>query len=145
MSSTASQQHLDDSVWVLLFSSVGHLLNHLCIARGKIGDTAPLSGKSVAGSGGRALARVFGLLTVTMFLAGMIYYSTQTALPKLFDSRLSGLALHGTFGIGVMVAFVQGATGELYWLFITLSGFSLVALTAGLLLPRTAGMAAQPA
>lgn len=32
MSSTASQQHPDDSVWVLLFSSVGHLLNHLCIA-----------------------------------------------------------------------------------------------------------------
>lgn len=44
-----------------------------------------------------------------------------------------------------LVAFVQGATGEFYWLFITLSGFSLVALTAALLLPGPAGMAAQPA
>ena len=216
-----------------------------CILRGNISDAATRTGGTATGSDRRTLAVVFGLLTITMFLAGMIYYSTQTALPKLFELRHGGLVRDGTFGIGVMVAcvytvaafmqliggqladryplktvyagailtqlpllvlaagsngltlviiailmvsanaaalpaenmllarytpanhhglafgakfvlafgaaplavqlvaFVQGATGEFYWLFLALSGFSLVALLAALLLPRSGNVAVQ--
>lgn len=60
---------------------------------------------------GADLVVVFALLTVTMFLAGMIFYSTQTALPKLFELRHHGLAGAGTLGIGLLVAAVYTVAG----------------------------------
>jgi MFS family permease len=69
---------------------------------------------------GKALAfnGIFGSLGGAA--AGMIYYSTQTALPKLFESRHEGLAGNGIFGIGLLVAcvytvaaFMQLIGGEL--------------------------------
>lgn len=215
------------------------------VRRGVFSEPDPPAEVSAVKSDGRTLIVVFGLLTVTMFLAGMIYYSTQTALPKLFELRHGGLLTRGAFGIGVMVAcvytvaafmqliggqladrfplktvyagailcqlpllalaadtgglmlvivamlmvsanagalpaenmllarytpssrhglvfgakfvlsfgaaplavqlvsFIQGRTGEFYWLFITLSGFSLVALMAALLLPSRGNAAVQ--
>jgi len=58
-------------------------------------------------------ARVFGILLVTMFLAGMIYQSTQTALPKVFETRHGGLLGGGATGVGVLVAVVYSAAGAM--------------------------------
>ena len=215
------------------------------IWRGLVVDGGNATEHGGSGQRGRELLVVFGLLTVTMFLAGMIYYSTQTALPKLLELRHEGLAGNGIFGIGLLVAcvytvaafmqliggeladryplkyvyvgailieipllavaasssglvllvvamlmvsanagalpaenmllaqytpanrhglafgakfvlafgagplavqlvsFVQGSTGEFYWLFITLSGFAAIALVAAALLPRPGAAVTQ--
>jgi len=57
--------------------------------------------------------RVFAILLVTMFLAGLIYHTTQTSLPKFFLERREGLVGEGAFGVGVLVAIVYGASGAL--------------------------------
>lgn len=46
-----------------------------------------------------------------MFLLGLIYHSTQTSLPKLFEQRHDGLAGEGTFGIGLLVGAVYTIAG----------------------------------
>lgn len=92
----------------------------ICIWRGMIGDRKDSADLPKHDTDGRQLAVVFGLLTVTMFLAGLIYYSTQTALPKLFELRNNDFVGPGTFGIGILVAsvytvaaFIQLVGGEL--------------------------------
>ena len=55
--------------------------------------------------------RAFTILVITMFLAGMVYHTTQTALPKVFAERHEGLAGEGTVGIGLMVAVVYTVAG----------------------------------
>jgi len=54
------------------------------------------------------MRRTFLILLVTMFLAGIIYQSTQTALPKLFAERVGDWVGSGATGIGVLVATVYG-------------------------------------
>lgn len=76
------------------------------ILRGMIGDRRESAAPSKHATEGRQLAVVFGVLTVTMFLAGLIYYGTQTALPKLFELRNEGFVGSGTFGVGILVAIV---------------------------------------
>ena len=242
---------IDISGWQAAFivpgvicTAIGAVLQ-VCIWRGLVVDQDREIDHNATEYPGRELLLVFGLLTVTMFLAGMIYYSTQTALPKLFALRHEGLAGSGTFGIGLLVAgvyavaalmqligggladryplkyvyagaifieipllviaaesggvvllvvamlmvsanaaalpaenmllarytpehrhglafgakfvlafgagplavllvsFVQGSTGEFYWLFIALSGFAVIAFVAATLLPRS-GAAVMP-
>ncbi|MDH3639900.1 MAG: MFS transporter [Gammaproteobacteria bacterium] len=55
------------------------------------------------------LVRVFVVLLVTMFCAGLVYHTTQTALPKVFDERHGGLVGDGAFGVGLLVAGVYTA------------------------------------
>ncbi|MDH3281836.1 MAG: MFS transporter, partial [Gammaproteobacteria bacterium] len=55
------------------------------------------------------LARVFVVLLVTMFCAGLVFHTTQTALPKLFEQRHGGLVGSGAFGVGLLVAGVYTA------------------------------------
>ncbi|MDH3713220.1 MAG: MFS transporter, partial [Gammaproteobacteria bacterium] len=50
--------------------------------------------------------RVFGILLLTMFAAGVIYHATQAALPKVFDLRNHNLVGGGVLGVGVLVAIV---------------------------------------
>jgi len=57
------------------------------------------------------MLRGFTVLVLTMFLAGIIYQSTQVALPKVFAERLGGIVGEGTLGVGMMVALVYGAAG----------------------------------
>jgi len=59
----------------------------------------------------RDLVRVFGVLLLTMFVGGIIFQSTQTALPKLFAGRLGDLAGDGALGVGLLVALVYGVAG----------------------------------
>lgn len=53
--------------------------------------------------------RVFAILVTTMFLLALVYQSIQTSLPKLMEQRHQGLAGHGIFGIGLLVAAVYTA------------------------------------
>ena len=82
----------------------------LCLARGWIEERAIDRKPETPPSRGDML-RAFVILLMTMFLMGMIFQSTQAALPKVFDLRLRDLAGEGTFGIGVIVAVVYAAGG----------------------------------
>jgi len=55
--------------------------------------------------------RAGAILLTCMFLAGMVYHSTQTALPKVFDLRRDGLIGDSTFGVGLLVATVYAIAG----------------------------------
>ncbi len=66
---------------------------------------------SQAKSGDEDRVRVFLVLLITMFFASLIYNSTQTALPKLFELRHDGLAGEGALGIGILIAAVYTAAG----------------------------------
>ena len=55
--------------------------------------------------------RVFVILLITIFFASLIYTSTQTALPKVFELRREGLVGEGALAIGMLVAAVYSAAG----------------------------------
>ncbi|WP_374305390.1 MFS transporter [Ferrovibrio sp.] len=50
--------------------------------------------------------RVFWVMSATMLCTGLIYQATAFALPKVFDSRLSGVFNDSMLGIGGMVTIV---------------------------------------
>lgn len=57
------------------------------------------------------MIRAFSILLVTMFVAGLVYHTIQTSLPKVFEERHGGLVGEGTAGIGLLVAAVYTAAG----------------------------------
>jgi MFS family permease len=57
------------------------------------------------------MLRGFLILTVGMICGGLIWQSTQTALPNFFEERVADLAGDGVFGIGALVAVVYGVSG----------------------------------
>ncbi len=57
------------------------------------------------------VVRVFLLLMICMFISGLLFNGTQTALPKLFELRNQGLAGGGMSGIGLLVAAVYIVAG----------------------------------
>ena len=65
------------------------------------GDVAPDA--RVARS---AIVRSFLILTATMACGGLIYQSTQVAMPKLFEDRLTLLQGSGVLGVGGLVTIV---------------------------------------
>ena len=106
---------IDFSGWRAAFMVPGAICVFLgvallvCIRLGGVADVNRDQSRPEHTTQVRDLAVVFGLLTVTMFMAGLIYHGTQTALPKLFELRHDGLAGYGTFGIGLLVAAVYSA------------------------------------
>jgi len=79
-------------------------------ATGRLGESAPRSSAAtpVSVSDSR---RAFAILLVTMFTGGLIFHSTQTSLPKLFELQSGGLAGEGALGVGLLVAIVYGVSG----------------------------------
>lgn len=59
------------------------------------------------------MLRVFAILIFTMLCMGVIFQSTQIAMPKLFDLRLDDLAGAGVFGIGLLVGAVYVVGGAM--------------------------------
>ena len=57
------------------------------------------------------MKRGFLILLLTMFLAAMVYQTTQISLPKVFDQRHGGLVGPGVLGVGLLVAGVYTAAG----------------------------------
>jgi MFS transporter, FSR family, fosmidomycin resistance protein len=83
-----------------------------CLRLGVIAD-APAMRRShdEAEANGGDMLRGFLILTVGMICGGLIWQSTQTALPKFFEERVAGFAGDGVFGIGALVAIVYGVSG----------------------------------
>ncbi len=82
-----------------------------CLKLGVIAD-APATRRAhgpEASSGD--MLRGFLILAVGMLCGGLIWQSTQTALPKFFEERAFGIAGDGVFGIGALVAIVYGVSG----------------------------------
>ncbi len=79
-------------------------------ARGRVAEGGGATLKQDA-PGRRNVLRASLILLTCMFLAGMIYHSTQTALPKVFDLRRQDLIGDGTFGVGALVAIVYTVAG----------------------------------
>ena len=78
----------------------------LCILRGIVRDPGadvrpqPKQGRS-------DMIRAFVILSVTMFCAGLIWNTTQMAMPKWFDQRMTGLlGSDVTAGVGMLVTLV---------------------------------------
>ncbi len=59
----------------------------------------------------RDVFRAGAILLICMFLAGLIYHSTQTSLPKVFEIRQQSLIGDSAFGVGVLVAVVYTIAG----------------------------------
>lgn len=63
---------------------------------------------------GRSLARILAIIMFTTALGGFAYQSTTFALPKVFDERLTGLALSATLvGWYTFLVFVGAAVAQL--------------------------------
>jgi MFS family permease len=86
------------------------VLFRLLIARGAIVDSrVPLRADPPVAR--RDAVRAFSVLMVTMLCTGLIYQSTQAAMPKLFAERMAGLLSDGVIGVSVLVAIVYFAAG----------------------------------
>jgi FSR family fosmidomycin resistance protein-like MFS transporter len=85
--------------------------------RGVVGDRPMPKSKEPPPSKGD-MVKVFFILMVTMFLAGIIYQATQFALPKLFEERLAS-------NIDAMQAFVAKLTANpgdaVFWIGVAVS------------------------
>ena len=75
----------------------------VCLRLGLVPDGAAARRGGPAPSRGDML-RVFGILVTTMVIMGIVFQSTQAAMPKVFDLRLRAIAGEGTLGIGAIVA-----------------------------------------
>lgn len=90
------------------------------VRRGLVTDAPPAAAAQSRHDHAEGRMRAVCILLVTLFVGGIIYQSTQTALPKLFTERVTGLIGEGTLGVGVVVAgvysvaaFMQLAGGHL--------------------------------
>ena len=79
------------------------------IATGRVTDGGESAKKET--NSRNDMARVFVILLFTMFIAGMIFHSIQTSLPKVFEQRHNGIVGDGAAGIGMLVAFVYTVSG----------------------------------
>ncbi len=93
-----------------VFSVVTGAVLWLLAARGQVAEGGSAAARQ-SPPARKDVIRVTIILLITMFLAGMIYHSTQTALPKVFDLRRQGLIGDSTFGVGVLVAIVYTIAG----------------------------------
>ena len=75
----------------------------LLLDRGEDAVPTPAPGKS-------DIWRVFWVMSATMLCTGLIFQATAFALPKVFDTRLSGLFNDSMLGIGGMVTLVYTAS-----------------------------------
>lgn len=72
------------------------------------------SGGKSAGYQGASLVRILAIIMFTTALGGFAYQSTTFALPKVFDERLTGLALSATMvGWYAFLVFSAGAVAQI--------------------------------
>lgn len=76
---------------------------NLLLDRGEDAVPQPAPGKS-------DIWRVFWVMSATMLCTGLIYQATAFALPKVFDTRLSGFFNDSMLGIGGMVTIVYSCS-----------------------------------
>jgi len=97
----------------------------------------------IAAESGGVVLLVVAMLMVSANAAALP--AENMLLARYTPEHRHGLAFGAkfvlAFGAGplavLLVSFVQGSTGEFYWLFIALSGFAVIAFVAATLLPRS--------
>ncbi len=77
----------------------------ICLRLGLVLDTK-IDRKPEPAASRQDILRAFFVLSVTVFLGGLIYHSTQVAMPKFFAERVRDLVGDGVFGIGTLVTVV---------------------------------------
>jgi len=82
----------------------------VCMMLGLLVDRREAARAAPAESNRGDMARAIGILLVTIALSGLIYQSTSFAMPKLFESRLGGLA-SSPAAIGAMVSAIYMISG----------------------------------
>ena len=84
------------------------------LMRGRVaeGDN-DLSAPKSAGRG--TLMRAFFVLSFVMFCTGLVYHTTQNAMPKLFELRLGSLFDGSIAGVGLMVFVVYTISGVMQY------------------------------
>jgi len=134
----------------------------------RIGDRLPREDQ--AESKGRSHLSIFLLLLLVMFIGGLIYQSTQTVLPKVFELRASNILGSGYTEIGLLVTAVYTASAAmqlvvghladrfplkrlyllmllaqipLLWFAADLSGGMLIAITALMVIANTGALPAE--
>jgi len=78
---------------------------------GLVEDNATTPAETATTTETNGSKRVFPILLVTLFIAGLIFHATQVSLPKFFEQRQDGLVADGAFGVGVLIAIVYGVAG----------------------------------
>ncbi|GEO80481.1 MFS transporter [Pararhodospirillum oryzae] len=84
----------------------------LSLARGWVSEKAPEANPEPPPDR-RDAVRVYVVLAGVMLCGGLIYQSTQAAMPKLFEERMGSLLGEGALGIGSAVMLVYGLAGIL--------------------------------
>ncbi len=85
-----------------------------CLASGKIRDEAVDQTPDEPSSKADRV-RAFMLLMFSMFCIGLVFQSTQAALPKLFDLRLGEFLGEGALGVGALVAALYSVGGVMQY------------------------------
>jgi len=79
---------------------------------GRVADTLAVADRE-AEAGRGVVLRALIVLMIAMFVGGVIYHGTQTALPKLFAERLRDILSSGATGVGIVVAAVYVVGGAI--------------------------------
>lgn len=83
-----------------------------CMAAGWVRDSAVDRAPQAEPS--RAdMVRAFFVLSLTVFLGGLIYQATQVALPKALAVRVADIVGSGTLGAGLLFTLIYAASGIL--------------------------------
>lgn len=81
----------------------------ICLRAGLIADDH--DGSATSRAGGKGNMRAFAFLLLPMFAIGLVYNTTQAAMPKLFEEGLVDMLGGNLAGVGLMVGavYVAGA------------------------------------
>lgn len=95
-----------------------------CLIRGRVVDGTAAAGAAVGGKDGRGHGAAFAALLFPMFAIGLIYNTTQTAMPKLFEENMLGwlggdisrigLAVGAVYTAGAVMQLIGGRLADRY-------------------------------
>lgn len=95
-----------------------------CLIRGRVVDGTAAASAAVGGKDGRGHGAAFAALLFPMFAIGLIYNTTQTAMPKLFEENMLGwlggdisrigLAVGAVYTAGAVMQLIGGRLADRY-------------------------------
>lgn len=95
-----------------------------CLRTGRVVEGTAAGSEAVGGADGRGRLTAFAALLFPMFAIGLIYNTTQTAMPKLFEENMLGwlggdiskigLAVGGVYTAGALMQLIGGRLADRY-------------------------------